>query len=83
MLGGLDGELEAAILELLRERGAGKTICPSEAARRVAPVEWRGLMERTRAAAGRLAAAGEIAITQGGVVVEGSRAKGAIRLRKV
>jgi hypothetical protein len=83
MAGELDGELEAAILELLRERGAGKTICPSEAARRVAPEDWAGLMERTRAAAARLEAAGEIAITQGGVAVEGSRAKGPIRLRKM
>jgi hypothetical protein len=83
MPGDLDAELEAAILELLKLRGAGKTICPSEAARRVASEDWEALMERTREAAGRLAAAGEIVITQGGVVLEGSRAKGAIRLRKV
>ena len=34
--GAVDDRLEASILALLRERGAGKTICPSEAARAVA-----------------------------------------------
>lgn len=33
----VDRALEAAILELLAARGAGATICPSEAARAVAP----------------------------------------------
>jgi hypothetical protein len=81
-MGDLDKALQAAILELLAQRGAGKTICPSEAARRVAPGDWEPLMERTRAAARRLVATGEIVITQGGVVVDPSRAKGAIRLRR-
>ncbi len=80
--GELDASLEAAILDLLKQRGAGKTICPSEAARRVAPGAWEPLMERTRSAARRLVAAGEIVVTQGGVVVDPSRAKGAIRLRR-
>jgi len=79
-----DRALEAAILRLLKERGAGKTICPSEAARAVAGEEreaWEGLMEPARAAGRRLVAEGKIVITQGGRVVEGSTAKGAIRLR--
>ncbi len=83
--------LEAAILELLAERGAGKTICPSEAARRVASVisdagareDWEPLMEPARAAARRLVAAGRIVITQGGHVVDPSHAKGPIRLKLV
>lgn len=78
--------LEAAILELLAERGAGKTICPSEAARRVAGdarETWELLMEPARAAARRLVAAGRIVITQGGHVVDPSHAKGAIRLKLV
>ena len=37
-----DAELEAAILELLEERGEGKTICPSEAAKRVGGTAARG-----------------------------------------
>jgi hypothetical protein len=83
-VGDADRELEAAILRLLKERGAGKTICPSEAARAVGGEEreaWEGLMEPARAAARRLVAEGRIVITQGGRVVDGSTAKGAVRLR--
>lgn len=83
--GELDAELEAAILELLAERGRDKTICPSEAAKAVGGVEsrrdWEGLMEPARAAARRLVATGKIVVTQHGDVVDASTAKGAIRLR--
>ncbi len=82
--GAQDQALEQAILALLAARGAGKTICPSEAARRVGGEDqaaWEPLMEPARAAARRLVAAGRILITQGGQVVDPSRAKGPIRLR--
>lgn len=74
--------LEAAIEALLDARGAGKTICPSEAARRVAPDDWRPLMERARRAARRLVTQGRLEITQGGRVVDPSTARGPIRLRR-
>jgi nucleoid-associated protein YgaU len=80
-----DHKLEQAILRLLHERGAGKTICPSEAARAVAGTDereaWEQLMDPARAAARRLVAREAIVITQGGRVVDGSTAKGPIRLR--
>ncbi|MGB3186065.1 MAG: DUF2256 and DUF3253 domain-containing protein [Ornithinimicrobium sp.] len=38
----IDRDLEAAILELLAARARGATICPSEAARRVAPGPGEG-----------------------------------------
>lgn len=80
-----DSELEKTILELLAQRDAGKTICPSEAARAVAGSDerevWEPLMEPARAAARRLVAAEKIVITQGGQIVDGSTAKGPIRLR--
>ena len=80
-----DAALEAAILELLAERGREKTICPSEAAKRVggreARHDWEALMEPARAAARRLVAAGRVVITQRGRVVDGSTAKGPIRLK--
>ncbi|SNS26517.1 hypothetical protein SAMN05421770_101253 [Granulicella rosea] len=83
--GEADAALEAAILELLAERGRDKTICPSEAAKLVGGKDtrrdWEGLMEPARAAARRLVAAGRIVITQGGRVVDPSTAKGAIRLK--
>ncbi len=85
--GAADAALEATILRLLGERGVGKTICPSEAARAVAGTEersaWEGLMEPARAAARRLVAAGKVVVTQSGVVVDASTAKGPIRLRLV
>ena len=83
------GNYRESILSLLAERGRGKTICPSEAARSVAgagPLSddstlWQPLMEPARAAARRLVASGNIVITQGGHTVDPSTAKGAIRLR--
>ncbi len=77
-------DLEEAILRLVKERRAGKTICPSEAARAIAgedPAAWGPLMEPARAAALRLVAAGKIVILQGGRVVDGATAKGPVRLR--
>jgi hypothetical protein len=80
-----DTQLEAAILELLAERGRDKTICPSEAAKQVGGKDtrhdWETLMEPARAAARRLVAAGRIVITQKGNIVDPSTAKGPIRLR--
>jgi hypothetical protein len=90
-----DRALESTILELLARRGAGKTICPSEAARLVAAralapgiadaarEAWEPLMEPARAAARRLTAAGRIVMMQGGQVVDPSHAKGPIRLKLV
>lgn len=80
--GGVDQQLEAAILELLANRAATFTICPSEAARAVGGGTWRDLMEPARRAARRLVDAGEVQVTQGGSVVDPSTAKGPIRIRK-
>ncbi len=83
MIRDINQTLESAILELLTQRGEGKTICPSDAARHVDPENWRKLMEPTRAAGQRLASRGEIEVTQKGRVVDPSRAKGPIRFRRV
>ncbi|MFM7535065.1 MAG: DUF3253 domain-containing protein [Acidimicrobiales bacterium] len=78
----VDGELETAIRTLLAARANGASICPSEAARVVGGADdWRELMEPARAAARRLVEAGEVEITQGGQVVDPSRARGPIRIR--
>jgi hypothetical protein len=76
-----DRSLEEAIVELLGRRARGATICSSEAARAVAPEDWRPLMERARRAGRRLAAAGRVEFTQGGRVVDPSDARGPVRLR--
>ena len=71
-----------AILELLAQRDAGKTICPSEAARLVGGVEYRAAMPAVRDAARDLVAEGEIEVTQRGEVVALDAARGPIRLRR-
>ena len=86
-----DHALEARILQLLDERGEGRTICPSDAARSVyaegqggSPDDgWRDLMEPVRRAARRLVDQGQVVVTQGGEVVDPETARGPIRLRRV
>lgn len=72
----------AAIVDLLSERAEGLTICPSEAARRVDAVNWRGAMLAVHTAARDLVSAGRIVLTQGGVVVAPDAVVGAYRIRK-
>jgi len=69
-----------AILELLKKRSAGKTICPSE----VLPADQKTdpvMMEHVRRSARLLAVAEQIEITQKGQVVDPSDFRGPIRLR--
>lgn len=76
-----DRALERAIADLLSQRARGATICPSEAARRVAgDDDWRPLMTRAREAARRLIARGELVMRQGGREVDPSTARGPVRL---
>jgi hypothetical protein len=76
-------DLERAIIELLDERGAGKTICPSDIARALGPAQgWRRLMQPTRDAAGRLVERGKVEITQGGEGWDHATARGPIRIRR-
>lgn len=88
----IDRRLEQAILELLAQRPASASICPSEAARHVGSASddadadgedaWRSLMEPARAAARRLTAQGLVQVVQSGVVVDPSHARGPVRLRR-
>ncbi|WP_370830711.1 DUF3253 domain-containing protein [Kocuria sediminis] len=74
-------EMRSVLLDLVRRRGADKTVCPSEAARVLAPASWRDLMEDVRQEAYRLADDGLVDITQQGRVVDGRSARGPIRVR--
>jgi hypothetical protein len=77
-------DAERAILDLLALRGPGKTICPSDAARVLGGDDGlRSLMPLVRDAAGALAAAGQIDVTQRGRRVDVDEARGPIRLRAV
>ncbi len=78
-----DARLEATIASLLAARARGATICPSEACQVVFGDVEADHMERTRRAARRLVARGQLELTQRGAVVDPSRAKGPIRLRRL
>ncbi len=71
---------ERAILDLVTARGAGKTICPSEAARVLDAENWRAHLKAIRAAAARLADRGLIRVTRKGKTVDIRTVKGVIRL---
>ena len=72
--------LAAAMRALLRHRGEGKTICPSDAARVVGGEDWRDLMPVAREVAGELTAAGVVVVTQKGEAVDVATARGPVRL---
>lgn len=78
----VDRALERQIAALLDARAADASICPSEAARAVDPEGWRDLMPAARAAAGRLAEAGDVEVTQAGAVVDVATARGPVRVRR-
>ena len=79
----LTGESRIApvLLALARQRGPSRSFCPSEAARRVAPHDWRELMPEVRRVAGDLCRGGALMATQQGAEVDPEMAKGPIRLR--
>ena len=70
----------AAILSLVTARGQGKTICPSEAARRIEPDAWRDLMPAVHQEARRLALEGAVTIYRSGAPVDPHTVKGVYRL---
>lgn len=75
--------VEEAILALTAERGAEKTICPSEAARRLGgphPDRWGPLMILVRRAAINLASQGRIVIYRKGKPADPHDFKGVYRL---
>jgi len=74
--------LQRTIGELLDQRRPDASICPSDAARALSPDHWRDLMPAARSAAGRLAAAGEVEVTQGGAVVDVGTSHGPVRVRR-
>lgn len=82
MRGPSAAEIEATILRLVAARGPGRTVCPSEIARALAPDEagWRALMPRVREVAARLRADGRLRVTQQGRDVDPEQAAGPIRL---
>jgi hypothetical protein len=66
---------EAAILDLLAERAAGTTICPSEAARRLAAPDgdWRAHLNAVHAATDTPAQQGMITLSWKGTPMQKRR----------
>jgi hypothetical protein len=75
------GDIEALLLRLAVQRGAGKTFCPSEAARALDAEGWRTLMPQVRAVGAALVRRGALRCTQGGEPVTPDTAAGPIRFQ--
>jgi len=77
--------ISAEILRQTAERGADKSICPSEVARALAPDAWRPLLGPIRAAAIRLAREGRVEVLRKGKPADPNQdeVRGVIRLRIV
>jgi hypothetical protein len=76
-------EIADTILRMVRERGIGKTVCPSEVARAIAGSDekrWRLLMKPIRTEAVRLADAGSVTISRKGRAVDPHDFRGIYRL---
>ena len=75
-------DIEKTILTLCLERGAGKTICPSEVARALQSDDaaWRALMPKVREVAHEMAKTGDIAIYHKGKQRPDHDVTGVIRL---
>jgi hypothetical protein len=75
--------ISQSILALATERGADKTICPSEVARALFDTHWRKHMDEVRQAAIVLQQNGKVLITQKGIPVDVDHLKGPIRIKIV
>lgn len=73
-------EIADCILSLATSRGVGKTICPSEVARKLAPQNWRPLMPEIRIIVAQLLETGRVRVTQFGKNVDPLNPKGHIRI---
>ncbi|MEZ5924747.1 MAG: DUF3253 domain-containing protein [Hyphomicrobiaceae bacterium] len=79
-----DDELTEAILALLAARGVGRSIDPSDVARRLLgdAGPWRAELKRIRSLAGRLARDGRIVILRHGKPAGEGPVRGVIRLAR-
>lgn len=76
-------DIRQAIASAVLERGAGKTVCPSEIARSLAGKDekvWRLMMNPIRAEAVSMAKAGDVRILRKGRSVDPDDFKGIYRL---
>ena len=77
----VDERLDALLRTMLGKAGRAG-VDPEDAARALAPDDWRSEREPARRAARRLVASGAAEMTQAGRVVDPSTAKGPVRVRR-
>jgi len=78
----MDQNLANALDDLLRERGPGKTICPSEIARRIDPSNWKSQMAAVHDIVTERALTGDISVLQKGEVVDPKKRRGVYRIQR-
>lgn len=74
-------DIQQRIIKMATNRGADKTICPSEVAREMFGEDWRSEMKSVRDAAFDLAIENKVVITQKGEIVDPEKFNGPIRIR--
>jgi hypothetical protein len=72
--------LTPVLFELLEERAAPKTLCPSEVARRASADDWRRHMPVIRDIVGRLASFGAVTVTRRGEPIDPRFVSGLFRV---
>lgn len=78
-----ESDIEATLLRMIAERGADKTICPSETARALGgshPDGWGPLMQPVRRVAVRLAREGRLTILRKGKIADPENFRGVYRI---
>ena len=73
--------IDAVLRALLRSRGPGRSICPSDIARLVGGTTWRTLLPIVRDRAVKMAEDGELEIVRRGRVVKTNATEGVLRYR--
>jgi hypothetical protein len=79
MMGVTQAQIRDCLLKRVHQRGAGKTICPSEVARSLGGDDWRDLMPLVREVGTALTVQGQIVTLQKGQRVDPSQVRGPIR----
>ncbi len=73
--------LREIMLELARQRGTERTLCPSEVARHCGGDDWRALMPTVHETTRQLWRARQIEVLQRGRPVDPTEARGPVRIR--
>lgn len=79
----MSADVEAALLALVEQVGAGKSVSPEQVARAVDPEGWRRRLGQVRATAVGLARQGRVAILRHGKPADPQSFRGVYRIARV